>query len=116
MKPTKVLEVGSLYGGTLYYWIKCARPGTKIISVDRIANNKEHPINKVLDSRKLWKGWAETARVNLIEIIGSSTDYHVVDAMKEFGPYNFIFVTEAMTTKPSAQIIRTYGRLSKGED
>lgn len=33
-EPKNVLEIGTHEGGTLYYWLKCAMPGTKVASVD----------------------------------------------------------------------------------
>jgi len=48
LRPKKVLEIGSLYGGTLWHWIQKSEPGTVIVSVDMIPNNKEHRANRVL--------------------------------------------------------------------
>ena len=92
LRPKKVLEIGSLYGGTLWHWIQKSEPGTVIVSVDMIPNNKEHRANRVLESRKEWNGWAETARVELVPIIGSSTDLMIIESVKFYQPFDFIFV------------------------
>ena len=92
LRPKKVLEIGSLYGGTLWYWIQKSDPGTVIVSVDKIPDNKDHKASVVLEEHKLWAGWAETARVEVVEIIGNSNDIEVVHSVKEFQPFDFIFV------------------------
>jgi len=92
LRPKKVLEIGSLYGGTLWHWIQNSEPGTVIVSVDMIPNNKAHRASRVLESRKLWDGWAETARVELVPIIGSSTSLMVMESVRFYQPFDFIFV------------------------
>ena len=92
LRPKRVLEIGSLYGGTLWHWIQKADPGMVIVSVDKIPSNKNHGASVVLEKQKLWAGWAETARVELVQIVGNSNDIEVVHSVKEFQPFDFIFV------------------------
>lgn len=92
LRPRRVLEIGSLYGGTLWHWIQKANPGTVIVSVDKIPDGKDHKASVVLEKQKLWAGWAETARVELVQIIGNSNDIEIVRSVQEFLPFDFIFV------------------------
>lgn len=56
-KPKYVLEIGSFTGGTLWYWIKLAQPGAKIVSVDlMIQDGQRHEQEK---GRREWSNWIE---------------------------------------------------------
>ena len=115
LKPKRVLEIGSLYGGTLWHWIMKAYPGTVIVSVDKIPDNKDHKASVVLEEHKLWAGWAETAQVELIEIIGNSNDIEVVNWVKEYQPFDFIFVDGGHDYETvSADYQNYYPMLNKG--
>lgn len=92
LRPKRVLEIGSLYGGSLWHWIQVSNPGTVIVSVDKIPSNKNHKVSVVLEKHKLWAGWAETAQVELVQIIGNSNDIEIIQSVKEFQPFDFIFV------------------------
>lgn len=92
LSPEYALEVGSLYGGTLYYWVHYMPPGGTMVSVDKIADNAEHPIGKVLAARELWDGWAETAMVDLIKIVGVSSNIVTIQKVADYAPFDFIFV------------------------
>ena len=92
LRPKKVLEIGSLYGGTLWHWIQKSVPGTVIVSVDKIPDNKHHRASVVLEEHKQWAGWAETAQVEIVEIVGRSDDLNVMSWVKEYQPFDFIFV------------------------
>ena len=92
LKPERVLEVGSLYGGTLWCWINNMATGGLVVSVDMIANNKIHKQGDILDDRKLWAGWAETAKVELITLIGNSGKTTIIQSVEEYSPFDFIFI------------------------
>ena len=92
LKPhKKILEVGSLYGGTLWHWMD-AFTGATVVSVDLIADNSEHPAGKVIEARKLWQSWADQLYCCLTWYVGPSTDPLIVDRASEHAPYDFIFV------------------------
>ena len=92
LKPKRVLEIGSLYGGSLWYWIQNSERGTKIVSVDKIADNELHKLEDVIKARRLWDGWANLAGVELQKITGNSNDYEVRSWVKMSAPFDFIFV------------------------
>ena len=92
LKPRRVLEIGSLYGGSLWYWIQNSERGTKIVSVDKIADNELHKLEDVIKARRLWDGWAKLAGVELQKITGNSNDYEVRSWVKMSAPFDFIFV------------------------
>ena len=92
LKPKQVLEIGSLYGGSLWYWIQNSERGTRIVSVDKIADNELHKLEDVIKARRLWDGWANLAGVELQKITGNSNDYEVRSWVKTSSPFDFIFV------------------------
>jgi predicted O-methyltransferase YrrM len=92
LKPRQVLEIGSLYGGSLWYWIQNSERGTKIVSVDKIPNNELHKMIDVLEARQLWDGWANRAGVFLQKITGNSNNYEVREWVQTSAPFDFIFI------------------------
>ncbi len=93
-KPRNVLEIGSMYGGTLWYWIQKATAETKIISVDVTVGPWDARHEDVLKAKKLWPGWAKEKGVELVAIDGSSQDWNVMRrVLNEFaGPIDFAFI------------------------
>ena len=91
IKPQRILEVGSLYGGTLWTWMNefC---GTTVVSVDMIADNAEHPKENVLECRKHWERWAIELVCLLRYYVGPSDHPEILKAVRKHAPYDFIFV------------------------
>lgn len=92
LKPRMVLEIGSLYGGTLWKWIQNSERGTKIISLDLIPDNELHSMEDVLEARRLWATWANRAGVDLVKMTGNSNEYEISKWVKTCAPFDFIFV------------------------
>lgn len=92
--PRNVLEIGSMYGGTLWHWIEYGRPGVKIVTVDLTVGPGDARHEDVVNAKKLWEGWAEEAGVNLVAIEGSSQDKKVMEKIGgEFsGGIDFAFI------------------------
>lgn len=70
-RPRVVLEIGSLYGGTLWHWLR--RPWVeRVVSVDLPPpDGPDHPRAAVEACRGLWAGWAGG---RLAAIVGDSRD------------------------------------------
>ena len=92
LKPRMVLEIGSLYGGTLWKWIQSSERGTTIVSLDKIPDNHLHKLEDVMTARGLWATWADRAGVRLVKMTGNSNDYEVRSWVKSSAPFDFIFV------------------------
>lgn len=92
LKPRMVLEIGSLYGGSLWKWMQNSERGTKIVSLDKIPDNELHSMEDVLEARRLWSGWANLAGVDLVKMTGNSNEYEVCQWVKNYAPFDFIFV------------------------
>lgn len=78
LQPSRVLEVGSWHGGTLWHWLQF---GGKVVAIDdemRLASE--------------WERWANEAGAQLHLLRGISQDPVVIEQARELGPYDFIFI------------------------
>jgi predicted O-methyltransferase YrrM len=82
-QPSKVLEVGTYHGGTLYHWLQNARSGATVVSVDSYQAG--------VDNRHLYDSWKPYG-IALRVIEGDSREDHIVDAVQFCGPYDWVFV------------------------
>lgn len=61
LNPEKVLEIGSFFGGTLYYWIKRSPQLKKMISVDYPIPPSDGRYIQMLESKVKWLEWLKMA-------------------------------------------------------
>ena len=78
LQPARVLEVGAMYGGTLWHWLRTA---VEVVVVDDEMREPD-----------LWHDWAEAYGTTLRLVKGRSQDEQVVRAAAAFGPYDFAFI------------------------
>jgi predicted O-methyltransferase YrrM len=84
--PRRVLEIGSLYGGTLYHWIGNALPGAMVASIDL-------PVTpRVQELRSKWQEWADGAGVTLFTWEADSRSPSAIAWARKLAPFDFIFV------------------------
>lgn len=92
IQPQRILEVGSLYGGTLLQWM-LSWPKSLIVSVDLVPEGvAQHPTEEVRIARSVWPQWAAIFRCELHALEGRSDDAQIVEKCREFAPYDFIFI------------------------
>ena len=88
--PVNSLEIGSLYGGTLWHWISLTWRSVR--SVDMLVS-PDDPRRKIQDaSRAMWKPWADAAGVSLEAFVGDSASPDAVAFMERGAPYDFFFL------------------------
>lgn len=83
IKPRRVLEVGTYHGGTLYHWLQHARKGARIVSLDSYAVG--------VDNRHLYEKWTRED-INLEVVEGDCHAVEVIDFVRTFGPYDWVFI------------------------
>lgn len=92
LKPMRILEVGSLYGGTLWNWMNAA-PGSTVVSVDAIAVGvPEHPAERIKECRAMWPEFAAQFGCELHTITERSESEAAIVAARALGPYDYIFI------------------------
>jgi predicted O-methyltransferase YrrM len=83
LKPVRILEIGSLFGGTLWHWMQLAGEGAKIVSVDMMVAHDAPQYAKQLDGHlNLWQKWAAEKGIDLTIIEGSSTHPDTIDRVR----------------------------------
>jgi predicted O-methyltransferase YrrM len=80
---SRILEVGTYHGGTLYHWLQTAGPGDMIVSVDSYAVG--------VDNRYLYEGWNEHG-ADLIVVKGDSHSTDTVRSVREYAPYDIVLI------------------------
>lgn len=92
--PTRVMEVGSLLGGTLWHWIRLSPGGSRFVSVDMLT----HPSDPRHGGQKaghdgMWKSWAEMKSGTLDVVEGNSADPAIVEKTRALaGELDFLFI------------------------
>jgi predicted O-methyltransferase YrrM len=81
--PSRVLEVGTYHGGTLYHWLQNATEGATVVSVDRYSEG--------VDNRHLYPEWRPES-VTLHAVSGDSHDPAIVSHVATYGPYDWVFI------------------------
>lgn len=75
VKPRTVLEIGSLYGGTIYHWLTKSEIDVTVMSVDLFVSLNE------LETSKLWQSWKKKGQL-LKCIKGNSASSETIDSVK----------------------------------
>lgn len=88
IKPTKFIEIGSLYGWTLQHFIHYAEEGSRALSIDLPVRNFVGPqdwrVSKQEDNYKnVWPLWAKAKKCKLHLIPDSSQKQQTLDKAKE---------------------------------
>jgi predicted O-methyltransferase YrrM len=90
-KPARILEIGSLFGGTLWAWMQDA-PGATIVSVDIGVQSFDYRHEEVEAARHFWPTWERATGCTLVQMRSDSTVIDTIDAVRAYGPFDFIFI------------------------
>lgn len=99
LQPETILEVGAMYGGTLWHWLQHS---VRVVVVDDEMRNVEQ-----------WGEWSRQAGTSLDLIQGSSHDPEVVAKAQTLGPYDFAFIDADHTFESVRADWENYGPLAK---
>lgn len=90
LHPTRILELGTYHGGTLYYWLTVLEPGGTCYTID-----DREPM-------ALWQGWATAHGCKTVNWHGDTRAGEMLALAKAHAPYDFLFIdanhTEAGVT------------------
>lgn len=88
-KPKRVLEIGTAEGGTLYHWLTNAADGATVVTVDLEEPHYE-------SSEHLYDDWTPDG-VTVVQVRGSSHDPETLEACRDHGPFDWLFIDGAHT-------------------
>ncbi len=81
--PTRVLEIGTAAGGTLYHWLQNAAPDTRVVSVD---------IDMSQLSQETADSWCSEPDVACHLIQGDTRLPWVQEQIRAHGPFDWLFI------------------------
>lgn len=87
---TRVVEIGSLFGGTLWYWARLPKIAT-LVSVD-LPSTWHGVADGVREARKSWRDWMP-ADVEFVDVDLDSGKPFTTQLVQEItGPIDFLFI------------------------
>ncbi len=108
IKPKRILEIGSLFGGTLWYWMQDA-PGALIVSVDLGVQSFDYRYNDIEYARNfLWPVWERSTGCKLVQIRADSTSPETVNQVAQYAPFDFVFIDGGHTYEITVSDFRNY--------
>jgi len=92
LKPKRILEIGSLHGGTLWYWMHVSQ-GAEIVSVDSGVQAFDGRFADIEYARlNLWPEWERETGCAITQIRSDSTSPTTVEEARKYAPFDFIFI------------------------
>ena len=108
IEPKRVLEIGSLFGGTLWCWMQDA-PGSLIVSIDTGVPPFDHRYTEAEAARLvLWPYWAEQLDCELVQVRASSQTAEAVARAAGLAPFDFIFIDGGHSYEEAGADFRNY--------
>jgi hypothetical protein len=110
LQPKRVLEIGSQFGGTLWHWLRLAKPGARVLNIDPLWGNGSQLFNPLF----AWRSWVPKG-VEFTTLIGySQTDGFAQKALEWLGgPPDFCFIDGDHTYQGVLKDWQDYGAQSK---
>lgn len=108
--PLNILEVGSLYGGTLITFM-ANFPGSRLTSVDLGIGQHDHRAEGVRAAQATWPEHAATYNCDLLAITGDSHAPEIIARAQERGPFDLVFIDGDHTYAGVKQDAEAYGAM-----
>jgi len=92
IQPKRILEVGSFFGGTLWYWMRAVKDA-EIVSVDSGTDVEPWLVQGAEQARtELWPEWERETGNKIIQIRAYSSLPETIASVKKHAPFDFIFI------------------------
>src|SRR5688500_8215832 len=85
LKPEKIIEIGSFYGGTLLYWMKYGE-AKRITCIDYPIPPSDGRYEEMIKSRSIWPAWEDDFEVKLDDLKGDSHSKEMIQKVKNIYP------------------------------
>jgi len=107
LAPRHVLEIGSQFGGTLWYWLNCAPSGSTVVNIDILQNMKPEDVARLPGE---WASWARSD-VRQYTLLGRSDDPPVKAHALDYLDYDidFLFIDAVHTYEGAKADFESYG-------
>jgi len=107
LAPAHVLEIGSQFGGTLWYWMQHAAPDSVIVNIDILQNMKPEDVARLPGE---WASWARSD-VRQYTLLGRSDDPPVKAHALDYLDYDidFLFIDAVHTYEGAKADFESYG-------
>ena len=94
LAPSRVLEIGSMFGGTLWHWMEIAPRGAQFTVVDMLVSQSDpRYVAQKTGHDVVWAEWARVLGHHLTVIADDSTRPDVVSRVKRLcGQVDFLFI------------------------
>lgn len=92
LPPRRVLEIGTLAGGTLWHWMINTPPGGEFVVIDLPAEGHPDYAQQRAGHVGGWQDWAEEYGHKLSVILAPSQAPATVAQVTEHAPFDFVFI------------------------
>lgn len=94
LQPEHVMEIGSFFGGSLYYWLQNENLKT-LVSVDMKIPPSDDRYEQMMECRSKWVEWLHGKSFSFFEAEGSSTSLSVIEQVESVyrdGDLDFLYI------------------------
>jgi cephalosporin hydroxylase len=107
LAPEHILEIGSQFGGTLWYWLDNAVDGAVVVNIDILQNMTDADQNRLPG---MWASWTPPGVV-LHSLIGRSDDNAIMNQALEYldNEIDFLFIDAVHTYEGAKSDFEIYG-------
>lgn len=112
-QPSTVVEVGSLFGGTLWWWMVGLPVAPKVVvSIDKRVPESDYRHVEQLHWWGQWQQWATLRKIDFHHLDADSGSEETVEAVKSIVPsIDFLFIDGAHDERSVRRDYEAYGSL-----
>lgn len=86
---SKVLEIGTFLGGSLYQWLRRMMPGGLLVAVDLPGATWGMPDTASPDA---WRQWGIQKNIRVFPVLADSHNPQTVSQVHNFAPFDLVFI------------------------